>query len=79
MIMLNTRDELVEFLYGENSTEPTTLVGIARIGGELLTEAFSEPVDHGFFCITEFFPCGDEGEGITVDRNGTIVEDFLYY
>lgn len=79
MITLNTRDELVEFLYGENSTEPVTLVGIARIGGELLTEACSQPVDNGLFCLTDFFPCGDEGEGITVDHNGTIIEDLLYY
>lgn len=74
MITLNTRDELVTFLYGEDSTMPDTLVGVARIGGELLTEALNNDM-----YITDFFPCGDEGESIGVDCNGNVVSDWLYY
>ena len=36
MITINNRNELENFLYGADSTSPETLVGIARIGGELL-------------------------------------------
>jgi hypothetical protein len=79
MITLNTRDELVEFLYGANSTEPETLVGIARIGGELLDEALTEELSDGTFSINYFFPMGDEGEGINIDRDGNILNDYLYY
>ena len=75
MITLNNRDELVEFLYGANSTEPETLVGVARIGGELLAEALADPS----YCITDFFPSGDEGECIEVDDDGNVVSDNLYY
>lgn len=75
MITLNNRDELVEFLYGANSTEPETLVGVARIGGELLDEALSNDYNQ----IDLFFPMGDEGEFITVDENGNVIEDGLYY
>lgn len=75
MVTLNTRNELVEFLYGENSTSPDTLVGVAQIGGELLTEALSN--EYGY--IQDFFPCGDEGEYIQVDANGNVVADWLYY
>lgn len=82
MITLNSRDELVEFLYGADSTSPDTLVGIATIGGELLAEALSEDNltrdgINGY--IQYFFPCGDEGEYIEVDPNGNIVGDWLYY
>ncbi len=56
MITFNTRDELVEFLYGADSTSPDTLVGVARIGGELLAEALNNDL-----YITLFFPWGDEG------------------
>lgn len=76
MITLNNRDELVEFLYGANSTEPETLVGVARIGGELLAEALASDVT-GY--IEYFFPMGDEGEFIEVARNGEVVRDGLYY
>jgi hypothetical protein len=79
MITLNTRNELNEFLYGENSTMPETLVGIARLGGELLIEALNDEYDAGRFHIGNFFPCGDEGEGITVDHEGTILSDYMYY
>jgi hypothetical protein len=79
MITLNTRNELNEFLYGENSTMPDTLVGIARLGGELLAEALTDEYASGCFHIGDFFPWGDEGEGITVDREGTIMSDYLYY
>jgi hypothetical protein len=79
MVTLNTRDELVEFLYGANSTCPDTLVGVARIGGELLEEALTCELSDGTFSINDFFPMGDEGEGITVDREGTILNDYLYY
>lgn len=79
MITLNTRDELVEFLYGANSTEPETLVGIARIGGELLAEALADELSDGTFSINYFFPMGDEGEGINIDRDGNILNDYLYY
>jgi len=74
-MVLNTRDELVEFLYGENSTMPDTLVGIVTIGGELLAEALADPS----YCITDFFPSGDEGECIEVDDEGNVVSDYLYY
>lgn len=74
-MVLNTRDELVEFLYGENSTQPDTLVGVVTIGGELLAEALADPS----YCITDFFPPGDEGECIEVDDNGNVVSDYLYY
>ena len=80
MVTLNTRDELVEFLYGADSTSPDTLVGIATIGGELLAEAMSgEFATETRGYISDFFPCGDEGEGITVDNHGNVVDDFLYY
>ncbi len=79
MITLSTRDELVEFLYGADSTSPDTLVGVARIGGELLAEALAHEFSDGTFGISDFFPCGDEGEGICVDREGTILSDYLYY
>ena len=75
MVTLNTRDELVEFLYGAESTSPDTLVGVARIGGELLNEALSDEYRY----IQYFFPMGDEGEYIEVDENGDIVADGLYY
>ena len=75
MITFNTRDELVEFLYGADSTSPDTLVGVARIGGELLVEALADPS----YCITDFFPSGDEGECIEVDDAGNVVSDYLYY
>jgi hypothetical protein len=79
MITINSRNELENFLYGADSTSPETLVGIARIGGELLAEALNDEYDSGRFHIGDFFPMGDEGEGITVDRDGNILEDFLYY
>ncbi len=74
MIIFNNRDELVEFLYGVDSTMPDTLVGVARIGGELLAEALTNDL-----YITDFFPCGDEGESIAVDIDGNILSDYLYY
>lgn len=74
MMVFNNRDELVEFLYGVDSTMPDTLVGVARIGGELLTEALANDL-----YITDFFPCGDEGESIAVDIEGNILSDYLYY
>lgn len=73
MITLNTRDELKNFLYG-TEREYSTLVGIARIGGELLVEALSNP----YRIIECFFYAGDEGEFIEVDENGTILEDSIY-
>jgi hypothetical protein len=75
MVNLNTRDELVEFLYGADSTSPDTLVGVVIIGGELLAEALADPS----YCITDFFPSGDEGECIEVDDAGNVVSDYLYY
>lgn len=75
MKTLNTRNELVEFLYGKNSTELETLVGVARIGGELLEEALAS----GYNQINCFFPMGDEGEWISVNENGEIVGNYLYY
>ena len=80
MITINSRNELENFLYGADSTSPETLVGIAIIGGELLAEAFQyNAMSNGTACIGDFFPMGDEGEGITVDRDGNVLEDFLYY
>lgn len=82
MVTLNTRDELVEFLYGADSTSPDTLVGVATVGGELLSEALSEKnltSDRTNGYIQYFFPCGDEGEYIEVDQHGNIVGDWLYY
>ncbi len=80
LIVLNTRDELVEFLYGADSTSPETLVGVANIGGELLAEALASDIGHDITgYIENFFPCGDEGEYIEVARNGEVVRDFLYY
>lgn len=80
MITLNNRDELVEFLYGANSTEPETLVGVARIGGELLAEALASDIANDVTGYIEyFFPMGDEGEFIEVARDGEVVRDGLYY
>lgn len=73
MITLNTRDELKNFLYGTEK-EYSTLVGIARIGGELLAEALSNKY-HQIEC---FFYAGDEGEYIEVSEDGTIIEDSIY-
>jgi hypothetical protein len=74
MMVFNTRDELVEFLYGVDSAMPDTLVGAARVGGELLAEALANDL-----YITDFFPSGDEGECIAVDVHGNILSDYLYY
>ena len=74
MITINTRAELNELLYGEDSSSPDTLVGIARIGGALLVEAFGSGME-----IRNFFPCDDEDEFIGVDIAGNIVNDFIYY
>lgn len=79
MITITSRNELETFLYGADSTSPDTLVGIARIGGELLSEALTHDMRDGTFHIGDFFPMGDEGEGITIDRDGNILEDYLYY
>ena len=79
MITISSRNELETFLYGADSTSPETLVGIARIGGELLAEALTNELSDGTFSINDFFPCGDEGEGINTDRDGNILGDFLYY
>ena len=79
MITINNRDELNNLLYGADSTSPETLVGIARVGGELLAEALTNELSDGTFSINYFFPMGDEGEGINVDRDGNILSDFLYY
>lgn len=80
MLTLNNRDELVEFLYGADSTSPDTLVGVASIGGELLDEALASDIANDVTGYIEyFFPSGDEGEYIEVDRNGNVVRDFLYY
>ena len=80
MVTLNTRDELIEFLYGADSTSPDTLIGIATVGGELLAEAMNgEFASDTEGYITDFFPCGDEGECITVDNHGNVTDDFLYY
>ena len=73
MIIINNRDELVNFLYN-GSNEYDTLVGVARIGGDLLVEA----VNNGMM-IEYFFYAGDEGEYIMVDRDGTIMKDSIYY
>lgn len=79
MITINNRNELETLLYGADSTMPETLVGIARIGGELLDEALTHELSDGTFSINDFFPMGDEGEEITVDRDGNILSDYLYY
>jgi hypothetical protein len=79
MITINSRNELDTFLYGEDSTSPDTLVGIARIGGELLAEALNHELSDGTFTINDFFPYGDEGEEICVDGEGNILSDYLYY
>lgn len=79
MITINSRNELENFLYGADSTMPETLVGVARIGGELLDEALTHELSDGTFSINDFFPCGDEGEYIEVARDGEVVRDFLYY
>lgn len=73
MVTLNNRDELVSFLYDGETVD--TLVGVAKIGGELLVEALSNEYKT-IFC---FFPMGDEGEFITVDDNGNVVENSIYY
>ena len=75
MITINNRNELENFLYGADSTSPDTLIGVARIGGELLAEALSSEYN----MIDGFFPMGDEGEYIEVDEEGNVVNDFLYY
>jgi hypothetical protein len=79
MITINNRDEFENFLYGADSTSPDTLVGIARIGGELLAEALANELSNGTFYIADFFPMGDEGEEIVVDANGNVLSDYLYY
>ena len=72
MNTINTRNDLVSFLY-DGACEYDTLVGIVRIGGELLAEA----VNNGML-IECFFWAGDEGEYIRVDSEGTILEDSIY-
>ena len=73
MIIINNRNELHNFLY--EGKEVDTLVGIAKIGGELLVEALSSE----YKMIDCFFPMGDEGEFIEVDDNGNVVKDSIYY
>ena len=73
MTIINNRSELVSFLY-DGPNEYDTLVGIVRIGGELLAEA----INNGMM-IECFFYAGDEGEYIMVDRDGTIIKDSIYY
>lgn len=73
MITINNRDELNTFLYGSDK-EYSTLVGIARIGGELLAEALSDK----YHTIECFFYAGDEGEYIEVSEDGTIINDSIY-
>ena len=73
MVTLNNRDELVSFLYDGEAVY--TLVGVAKIGGELLVEALSSE----YKMIEYFFPMGDEGEFIAVDDNGNVVKDSIYY
>ena len=72
MVTINNRDELKNFPYGTEK-EYSTLVGIARIGGELLAEAL-----RNYNTIECFFYAGDEGEYITVDSVGNVVNDFIY-
>ena len=80
MITINNRNELENFLYGADSTSPDTLVGVARIGGELLAEALASDIANDVTGYIEyFFPRGDEGEYIEVARDGEVVRDFLYY
>jgi hypothetical protein len=80
MITINNRNELENFLYGADSTSPDTLVGVARIGGELLAEALASDIANDVTGYIEyFFPMGDEGEYIEVARDGEVVRDFLYY
>jgi len=73
MITINNRNELHNFLY--EGKEVDTLVGVAKIGGELLVEA----VDHNHGWVLCFFPYGDEGEFIQVDENGNVLNDSIYY
>lgn len=75
MITINNRTELNEILYGGTTEHYDTLVGVARFGGELLSEA----LETDFRQITGFFPMGDEGEWIEVDANGIVVDDCIYY
>jgi hypothetical protein len=79
MIAISSRDELVGLLYGEFSLSPETLVGVARISGELLAEALTNEYAPGQFHIGEFCPIRDESGEITVDREGNILSDHLSY
>jgi len=74
MTTINTRDELVSFLY-DGSDYYDTLVGVVRIGGELLAEAMANK----YRVIECFFYAGDEGEYIEVDADGNVVDDSIYY
>ena len=78
MIIINNRNELHNFLY--EGKEVDTLVGVARIGGELLAEALASDIANDVTGYIEyFFPMGDEGEFIEVDANGNVVRDSIYY
>ena len=73
MATINNRNELNAFLYGSDK-EYSTIVGIVRIGGELLVEALSNP----YRTIECFFYAGDEGEWIEVDTDGNVIDDCIY-
>ena len=79
MITINSRDQLVGLLYGEFSLSAETLVGVARIGGELLAEALTHECAPGQFHIGEFCPIGGKSGEINVDREGNILSDHLSY
>lgn len=90
-MIISTRSALIELIYGLDAGTPSelgpefdafraanpeisTLVGSdILIGGELLDEAMA---NGGF--IDSIFPMGDEGDGLTVHADGTVIDDFIY-
>jgi hypothetical protein len=81
MVTINTREQLIDFLYGADNIDSNgntiliSLVGVANIGGELLAEAMADR----YHSITCFFPYGDEGEEIIVGEGGAVVSDSIYF
>lgn len=68
MMILNTRNELVEFL---NSNDLPSLVGVVTFGGDLLSHALA----NGNQIAIDDLGFADDGGWIEIDEMGIVVED----
>jgi hypothetical protein len=81
MIILNNYHELYAFFFG-NDFEPSSddVIGKVQVQGELLGLSYkyenSYKHGNGKFAEVEF---GDEGQSLTLDENGVVIDCCLYY